>query len=100
MLPIALVLSFSSQILPDFGGELMKRTCVIVPSYLDFVHLHSHMHKQEMDFVEISEYTKTSDVSRARTKFFHGGAHFLLYTERMHFFRRLNYPMFILCINC
>ncbi len=77
-----------TQILPDFSGELMKQTCILVPSYLDFVHLCSHMTTQEMEFVEINEYTKSSDVSRARTKFFHGGAHFLLYTERMHFFRR------------
>lgn len=46
------------------------------------------MKKQEIGFVELSEYTKTADISRGRTKFFHGDAQFLLYTERVHFFRR------------
>ena len=34
-------------------------------------------------------YTKTSDISRARTLFLQGRRHFLLLTERVHFFRRL-----------
>ena len=66
----------------------MKQTCIVVSSYLDFIHLRNYMKKQEMEFVPMSEYTKSSNISRGRTKFFHSGAQFLLYTERIHFFRR------------
>ena len=66
----------------------MKQTCIVIPSYFDFIRLRNHMTKHEVDFLQLSEYTKTSNVSRARTKFYHGQTHFLLYTERMHFFRR------------
>ena len=41
-----------------------------------------------MDFAEICEYTKYSKMASARDKFFHGEHHFLLYTERAHFYKR------------
>ena len=76
------------QMLPEFTGELMKQTVIFVPSYFDFVRLRNHMKREEMNFVPLSEHTSSSDVSRGRSYFFHGHAHFLLYTERMHFFKR------------
>ena len=76
------------QVLPEFTGELMKQTVIFVPSYFDFVRLRNHMKREEMNFVPLSEHTSSSDVSRGRSHFFHGHAHFLLYTERMHFFKR------------
>ena len=66
----------------------MKRTAIIIPSYLDFVQIRSKMTNLDMKFASLSEYTKFSEVSRTRTKFFRGEVHFLLYTERLHFFRR------------
>ena len=33
-------------------------------------------------------YTKDKDVSRARSSLFHGRRHFLIFTERFHFFKR------------
>ena len=41
-----------------------------------------------MDFAEICEYTKYNKMASARDKFFHGEHHFLLYTERAHFYKR------------
>lgn len=41
-----------------------------------------------MDFAEICEYTKYNKMASARDKFFHGEHHFLLYTERTHFYKR------------
>lgn len=79
---------FVDEVLPGFTGKLMRQTCIVVSSYYDFLHLRNHMKKQEMDFVGLSEYTKNADISRGRTAFFHGDVQFLLYTERMHFFRR------------
>jgi len=75
-------------VLPDYTGDLMKRTVIVVPSYLDFIQIKSRMSRLELGYGSLSEYTKSSDVSRSRTKFFRGQTHFLLYTERLHFFRR------------
>ncbi len=77
-----------AQVLPDFTGDLMKRTAIVIPSYLDFIQIKSKMEKKELDLSSLNEYTKSGDVSRTRTKFFRGEKHFLLYTERLHFFRR------------
>ena len=78
------------QVLPECSGELMKQTMIFVPSYFDFVRLRNHMSREEMNFVPLSEHTSSSDVSRARSHFFHGHTHFLLCTERIHFFKRYN----------
>ena len=79
------------QILPDFCGELTKQTAIFVPSYFDFVRVRNHMKRAELSHCLLSEYTKTSQVSRCRTEFYHKQKHFLLYTERLHFFRRCGY---------
>ena len=76
------------QILPDFSGELTKQTAIFIPSYFDFVRVRNHMKRAELSYCLLSEYTKTSQVSRVRSQFYHKQRHFLLYTERLHFFRR------------
>ena len=43
---------------------------------------------QDASFVGLSEYTKTSDVSRGRSHFFHSRKRIMLYTERCHFYHR------------
>lgn len=40
------------------------------------------------DAIEICEYTKDKKIAKARDVFFHSEVHFLLYTERSHFYRR------------
>ena len=84
----SLLRNFILKVLPEFSGELMKQTVVFIPSYFDFVRVRNYMNREELDFGQLCEYTKTPDVSRTRSKFFHGELHFLLYTERLHFFRR------------
>ncbi|XP_064403011.1 U3 small nucleolar RNA-associated protein 25 homolog isoform X2 [Halichondria panicea] len=87
-LPEARLTYFVEKILPDFCGELTKQTAIFVPSYFDFVRVRNHMKRAELSHCLLSEYTKTSQVSRCRTEFYHKQKHFLLYTERLHFFRR------------
>jgi U3 small nucleolar RNA-associated protein 25 len=65
----------------------MKGTLIFIPSYFDFVRVRNSMKKMELSFAAISEYTPATGVSRARTQFYQGIKHFLLYTERAHFFR-------------
>lgn len=80
---------FVNKILPQHKETLMKQTLIYVASYFDFVRLRNYFKKEDLNFVQICEYSKDGKVARARDMFFHGDAHFLLYTERYHFFHRI-----------
>ena len=80
---------FTNTILPQFKKATMAHCMVYVPSYFDYVRIRNYFKKEEVNFTQICEYTKDNKISRARTLFYHGGAHFLLYSERAHFFRRM-----------
>lgn len=80
---------FINTILPKFKPATTAHCMIYVPSYFDFVRLRNYMKKEDVNFTQICEYTKENKMSRARTLFYHGGAHFLLYSERAHFFRRM-----------
>lgn len=79
---------FTNTILPQFKSATMAHCMVYVPSYFDFVRIRNYFKKEEINFTQVCEYTKDNKISRARTLFYHGGARFLLYSERAHFFRR------------
>ncbi|KRT82956.1 hypothetical protein AMK59_3427, partial [Oryctes borbonicus] len=68
---------------------LMKQTLIYVSSYFDYVKIRNYFKKEDISFVQICEYSKSGKIARARDMFFHGDAHFLLYTERHHFFNRI-----------
>lgn len=80
---------FAKEILPKQRDTLMSHTLIYVPSYFDFVRIRNYFKKEDIGFVQICEYSKDSKIARARDMFFHTEAHFLLYSERVHFFRRL-----------
>lgn len=79
---------FINEILPQFKG-LSKAHCMIyIPSYFDYVRIRNYFKSENMNFVQICEYTKDAKIARARDMFYHSAAHFLLYSERAHFFKR------------
>ncbi|XP_034940883.1 digestive organ expansion factor homolog [Chelonus insularis] len=80
---------FIKKILPQYKDSMMSHTLVYIPSYFDYVKLRNYFKKEELNFVQICEYSKDNKIARARDMFFHGSAHFLLYSERFHFFRRI-----------
>ncbi|RWS16294.1 Digestive organ expansion factor-like protein [Dinothrombium tinctorium] len=79
---------FTTKILPQFRDSLKSRTMIYIQSYFDFVRLRNYFRKEELNFTHICEYTKEGKIAQSRSFFFHGGRHFLLYTERAHFFNR------------
>ncbi|KXJ71921.1 hypothetical protein RP20_CCG019385 [Aedes albopictus] len=79
---------FTTVLLPQLRSITMARCLIYVPSYFDYVRLRNYFKKEELSFVQICEYSKDAKIARARDMFFHGSSHFLLYSERSHFFRR------------
>lgn len=79
---------FINKILPQQKDTSMKHTLIYVANYFDYVRLRNYFKKEDIGFVQICEYSKDNKIARARDMFFHGDAHFLLYTERYHFFNR------------
>ncbi len=79
---------FQARVMPEFRRDTRFHTLVFVPSYFDFVQVRNWFDRSDLDFLEVCEYTRDRDVAKARDHFFHGETHFLLYTERAHFYRR------------
>jgi U3 small nucleolar RNA-associated protein 25 len=82
---------FTNTILPS----LMKSTSyedgilIFIPSYYDYLRIKNHMASNTKHiFAGIDEYTSQSKLDRIRTQFVSGKIKILLYTERLHYFRR------------
>ncbi|KAL2612430.1 hypothetical protein R1flu_024122 [Riccia fluitans] len=79
---------FTKEVFPRIKNSLQGGNLLFTPSYFDFVRLRNFLKAQNASFALLGEYTKQSDISRARSWFFHGERKILLYTERAHFFHR------------
>lgn len=81
---------FTSKILPDFQAKETLQTLIYIPSYFDFTRLRNYFRENELSSVMVCEHSKSGKIAQARDNFFHGRRHFMLYTERCHFYKRLS----------
>jgi U3 small nucleolar RNA-associated protein 25 len=79
---------FIKKVVPEFQSNLFAGTAVFIPSYFDFVRVRNHFKKERLSFVQISEYSKRSNITRSRAMFLDKSKHYLLFTERFNFFYR------------
>ncbi|KAI7879425.1 DUF1253-domain-containing protein [Lichtheimia hyalospora FSU 10163] len=83
---------FIEKTLPTLrkSALMQTHTLIFVPSYFDYVRLRNYFEDNMYSYDSCCEYTDPRDMTRARGNFFQGKVSFLLYTERLHFYRRLN----------
>ncbi|KAG7388817.1 hypothetical protein PHYBOEH_007679 [Phytophthora boehmeriae] len=83
---------FKKHIFEPLLDHPRKKVLIFIPSYFDYVRVRNlfndTMNKKLIRSVQCCEYTTSKQVSRARTTFFHGHCHVMLYTERFHFYHQ------------
>lgn len=79
---------FCDKVLTQILRLNQTRTLIVTPSYFSYVRLRNELIKREADAAFICEYSRESEISRGRSRFFHGQKKIMLYSGRAHFFRR------------
>ncbi|XP_017236482.1 protein NUCLEOLAR FACTOR 1 isoform X1 [Daucus carota subsp. sativus] len=79
---------FSQKVFPKIKDSIQGGTMIFISSYFEFVRLRNFLKSQDASFCLLGEYTKQSDISRARVWFFQERRKIMLYTERAHFYHR------------
>uniref|UniRef100_A0A7I4YC80 U3 small nucleolar RNA-associated protein 25 homolog n=1 Tax=Haemonchus contortus TaxID=6289 RepID=A0A7I4YC80_HAECO len=70
------------------AASLLPGTCIVIPSYFDFVRVRNHFKRTEESFVACHEYAPKTKILRARDLFYHKHKKVLLVTERYYYFNR------------
>ncbi|KAK9239123.1 hypothetical protein V1525DRAFT_356897 [Lipomyces kononenkoae] len=92
---------FTSKALPSLmrtTSASSSGTLIFVPSYVDYIRIRNYLEQEHQvnkklgvsgfSFSAINEYSSVSDVTRERALFKDGQTKVILYTERLHHFRR------------
>ena len=79
---------FKKNVLSQILRMNQKNTLIITPSYFDYVRVRNELIRKEADAAYVCEYSRDSEISRGRSRFFHGQKEIMLYSGRAHFFRR------------
>ncbi|KAL9664042.1 hypothetical protein QQ045_019439 [Rhodiola kirilowii] len=79
---------FTEKVFPKIKDTVQGGIMIFMSSYLEFVRIRNFLKKQDAKFCLLGDYTKQSDISRARIWFYEGKRKMLLYTERAHFYHR------------
>ncbi|KJH53084.1 hypothetical protein DICVIV_00769 [Dictyocaulus viviparus] len=70
------------------SSSILPGTCVVIPSYFDFVRVRNYFKRTEESFVACHEYAPKNKITRARDMFYHNLKKILLVTERYYYFNR------------
>ncbi|ORX53676.1 DUF1253-domain-containing protein [Hesseltinella vesiculosa] len=83
---------FVEKTLPSLrkSAIMQTHTLFFIPSYFDFVRIRNYLEDNKYEYEPCCEYTSSGGLTRARAQFFHGRTSFILYTERLHYYRRFN----------
>ncbi|KAI8573344.1 hypothetical protein RHMOL_Rhmol01G0269800 [Rhododendron molle] len=79
---------FAKKVFPKIKDSVQGGIMLFISSYFEFVRVRNFLKSQDASFCLLGEYTKQSDISRARVWFFQGSRKIMLYTERAHFYHR------------
>ena len=79
---------FKEQVLMPILRTGQGRTLIVAPSYVHYVRIRNELMRLEANAAYICEYSRDSEISRGRSRFFHGAHDILLYSGRCHYFRR------------
>ena len=79
---------FQEHILMPMLRTGQTRTLIVAPSYVHYVRIRNELLRLEANAAFVCEYSRDSEISRGRSRFYHGRHDILLYSGRCHFFRR------------
>lgn len=82
--------TFVKKILPNLTSSIATQghVLIFISTYHDFVRVRNHFDEQNISFDSCNDYSTGKDMTRARARFFSGESKYLLYTQRLHFYRR------------
>jgi len=73
-------------------GPLLRmeqsHTLIVTSSYVDYIRVRNELMRREADAAFVCEYSRESEITRGRSRFYHGHNKLLVYSGRAHFFRR------------
>ncbi|CCH42043.1 hypothetical protein BN7_1582 [Wickerhamomyces ciferrii] len=84
---------FKSVIVPSLSKSTTYEDglLIYIPLYSDFLRVKNYLHnKTSLLFVDTDEYTEQKDLTKARALFQQGRRKILLYSERLHHYRRFD----------
>jgi U3 small nucleolar RNA-associated protein 25 len=79
---------FKENILGPILRTGQGKTLIVTPNYLHYVRIRNELLKLEANSAFVCEYSRESEISRGRSRFYHGLHEILLYSGRCHYFRR------------
>ena len=91
---------FKDNVLAPLVRLEQKHTLIVTPSYFSYVRVRNELLKQDVNAAYVCEYSRDSEISRGRSRFFHGKNDLLLYSGRAHFFRYIFSLSFFFCFEC
>lgn len=86
--PAANVAYFAEKLLPSLVKAKNPGTLLVCSSYHEYLACRAALRANNANFVAVHDYSRGSEVSRARSRFYHNHTPIMLYSSRAHFYHR------------